>query len=100
MKLTKRLASGIKLWKFYFQIRARCALTSAFDKIAGKKNCRQMLFLQEAHQNGWHAASSYRNAILNSELAFPIFNFIYVPAKKAFACNKYHLPAINSVCLQ
>jgi hypothetical protein len=32
-----------------FQIRARCALTSAFDKIAGtKKNCRQTLFLQGA----------------------------------------------------
>jgi hypothetical protein len=27
--------TGIKLWKLYFQIRARYALTSAFDK-----NCR------------------------------------------------------------
>jgi hypothetical protein len=37
--------TGIELWKLYFQIRARCALTSAFDKIAGtKKNCRQTLF--------------------------------------------------------
>jgi hypothetical protein len=26
-KLTERLASGIELWKLYFQIRARCALT-------------------------------------------------------------------------
>jgi hypothetical protein len=53
------LASGIELWKFYFQIRAPCAMTSAFDKIAGTKKlqanacfcsqtlfCRQMLFLQ------------------------------------------------------
>jgi hypothetical protein len=46
-KLTKRHASGIKLWKFYFEIRACCALTSAFNKIAGtKKNGRQKLFLQ------------------------------------------------------
>jgi hypothetical protein len=34
------------------QIRARCALTSAFDKIAGtKKNCRQTLFLQHRPGN-------------------------------------------------
>jgi hypothetical protein len=52
-KLTKRQASGMKLWKFFFQIRACCALMSAFDKIAGTKKiagkrffCRQMLFLQ------------------------------------------------------
>jgi hypothetical protein len=51
-KLTERQASGIKLWKLYFQIRACCALTSAFDKIAVKKLqanaffCSQMLFLQ------------------------------------------------------
>jgi hypothetical protein len=63
-KLTKRLGTGIELWKLYFQIRARCALTPAFNKIAGTKKiagkrffwrqtlffggksffCRQMLF--------------------------------------------------------
>jgi hypothetical protein len=53
--------SGIKLWKLYFQIRAHCASTSAFDKIAGtKKNCWQTLFLRqtEAHPNAgvWHQA--------------------------------------------
>jgi hypothetical protein len=36
-KLTKRLVTGIELWKLYFQIRARCALMSAFNKIAGKR---------------------------------------------------------------
>jgi hypothetical protein len=36
-KLTERLVTGIELWKLYFQIRAHCALTSAFDKIAGTK---------------------------------------------------------------
>jgi hypothetical protein len=36
-KLTERLVTGIELWKLYFQIRARCALASAFDKIAGTK---------------------------------------------------------------
>jgi hypothetical protein len=45
-KLTKMLSSGIELWKFYFQIRACCALTSAFNKIAGK-NCRQTLFFRQ-----------------------------------------------------
>jgi hypothetical protein len=52
-------------------------------------------FCVEAHRNGWHAASSYRNAILTSELAFPFLRarwaflqFIYVSAKKALACNK------------
>jgi hypothetical protein len=38
------LASGIELWKFYFQIRAHCALTSAFDKIAGTKNLQANAF--------------------------------------------------------
>jgi hypothetical protein len=38
-----RLAS---IWKLYFQIRAHCALTSAFNKVAmqAQKNCRQTLF--------------------------------------------------------
>jgi hypothetical protein len=50
-KLTKRLGTGIEVWKLYFQIRARFALTSAFNKIAGTKKlqanaffCSQMLF--------------------------------------------------------
>jgi hypothetical protein len=47
LKLTKRLVTGIELWKLYFQIRARCALTSAFDKIAGtKKIAGKHFFLQ------------------------------------------------------
>jgi hypothetical protein len=29
--------SGIELWKLHFQIRAHCASTSAFNKIAGTK---------------------------------------------------------------
>jgi hypothetical protein len=71
------------------------------------QNCRQTLFiagkhylLQEAHRNGWHVALSYRNAILNSELAFPIFNMRAGPACKLFKHLKKRLPAINSVCLQ
>jgi hypothetical protein len=40
-------ASGIKLWEFYFQIRACCALMSAFNKIAGtNKIARKCFFLQ------------------------------------------------------
>jgi hypothetical protein len=46
-KITETLASGIQLWKFYFQPRGRCALTSAFDKIAGtKKIAGKCFFLQ------------------------------------------------------
>jgi hypothetical protein len=46
-KLTERLECGIKLWELYFQIRACCALTSAFNKIAGtKKIAGKCFFLQ------------------------------------------------------
>jgi hypothetical protein len=52
-------------------------------------------FFQEAHQNGWHVASSYRNAILlNSELTFPISNVRTGPACNLFMCLQ------KSVCLQ
>jgi hypothetical protein len=53
-KLTKRLASGIKLWKFYFQSRARCALMSAFDKIAGKKLQANVFFCRRTFFSGKH----------------------------------------------
>jgi hypothetical protein len=54
----------------------------------------QML-IAGAHRNGWHAASSYRNAILNSELAFPILNMHAGPAYNLFIClQKKRLPAI------
>jgi hypothetical protein len=78
MKLTERLASGIKLWKLYFQIRACCALTSAFNKIAGTKKfagkcfllqsnnffCRQTLFLQA---NAFFAGNAFHKKIANDK---------------------------------
>jgi hypothetical protein len=55
----------------------------------------------EAHQNGWHATSSYRYAILTSELTFPIFNVCAGLAYNLFMClQKNRLTKINSVCLE
>jgi hypothetical protein len=60
-KLTERLESGIKLWELYFQIRARCALTSAFHKIAGKKISGKRFFLQA---NSFLQANAFLQATL------------------------------------
>jgi hypothetical protein len=54
-----------------------------------------VLVSHEAHQNGWHAASSYRNAILNSELAFPIF--MCAPGLPAI---DLHMCLQKNICLQ
>jgi hypothetical protein len=44
------LVSGIDLWKFYFQIRARCALTSAFDKMLhAQKKLQAIAFFAGKH---------------------------------------------------
>jgi hypothetical protein len=74
-------------------------MISPLHTVSLKKARVLKLFVLEAHRNGWHAASTYRNGILNSELKFPIFNERAGPACNLFMCpQKKRWPAIKSVC--
>jgi hypothetical protein len=70
------LVTGIELWKLCFQIRAHCALMSAFDKIAGtKKNCRQTLFF------------AVKRFFFSQTLFFAVKRFFFA-GKRFFLCRQ------------